>query len=337
MPGVDAFWKPWESEISGFSAINDLITRLSKKWGKAERQFAWRGVVNASWPLHSSLYRRLWWKYQQEGRTIPPTEEAAYEAESTMLADAHRWGLHNGERGRLSILSQLATLQHFGAPTRLIDVTLNAYIGLWFAVEKDDAIDGRLFAIDITSKLINETVDRREWEDALHRPWTALSQTDWSTATFAWKPPPFEARIAAQNGAFLFGGVPITQPGFQFKKAPKGNAGYWTREQVHKCTSLGLKMHKADPKAGGVPKTGSPAYTFRIAAKAKPEIRARLEAMFGYSYKTIYPDFPGFASFGTSLPSQPPKSKRRTKRRTRLRKRRTNAPKRTRSSTGTSP
>jgi hypothetical protein len=321
VPGVDAFWKPWESEISEFSAINDLITRLSKKWGKAGRQFAWRGVVDASWPLHSSLYRRLWWQYQRERRKIPPTEEAAYEAESTILADVHRWGLHNGDRGRLSILSQLATLQHFGAPTRLIDVTLNAYIGLWFAVEKADNIDGRLFAIDITAKLINETDDKREWEDVLHRSWTRLSPTEWSTVTYAWKPPPFEARIAAQNGAFLFGGVPVTQPGCQFKKAPKPHAGYWKREEVHRCTSLALKMHKADPKAGGVPKTGSPAYTFRIAAKAKSEIRERLEEMFGYSYKTIYPDFPGFSSFGTSLPSQAPKAAKPRKRVTRPPKR----------------
>jgi FRG domain len=304
--GVGYFWKPWESEISGFAAINDLITKLSKKWGKAQRQFAWRGVVNASWPLHSSLYRRLWWKYQEERRTTPPDEDAVYEAEATILADVHRWGLHNGERGRLSILSQLASLQHFGAPTRLIDVTLNAYIGLWFAVEKDDATDGRLFAIDITSKLINE-LDKRNWEDVLSRPWKGLAPTEWSTVTFAWKPPPFEARIAAQNGAFLFGGVPITEPGFQFRKAPPPGSGYWTREKVHECTSLALRMHKANPKAGGVPKTGSPAYTFRIAAKAKSEIRERLEAMFGYSHKTIYPDFPGFATFGTALPSRPPK------------------------------
>jgi hypothetical protein len=52
-----------------------------------------------------------------------------------VLRSVHQWGLHNGASGRLSALAQLATLQHFGAPTRMIDVTLNAYIGLWFAVQ----------------------------------------------------------------------------------------------------------------------------------------------------------------------------------------------------------
>lgn len=301
---VDDFWQPWESDISDFAAIDALLTKLSKKWGKAGRQFAWRGVVDASWPLHSSLYRRLWWKYQEDGAAQPPDEDAFYEAETRILADAHRWGLHNGERGRLSILSELATLQHFGTPTRLIDVTLNAYIGLWFAVEKRDDIDGRLFAIDITSKLINET-ENRDWEDALSRPWKGLSEDDWSIVTFGWKPPPFEARIAAQNGAFLFGGVPTTKPGFQLLKKPS-ESPTWSRPSVRKCTSVALRFHKANPRAGGVAKQGSPAYTFRIAAKAKAEIRERLEAMFGYSYRTIYPDFPGFATFGTDLPARRP-------------------------------
>jgi hypothetical protein len=308
MSVVDDFWKPWESEIVDFAAIDALITKLSKKWVGAGRQFAWRGVIDASWPLHSSLYRRLYWSYLARGETTPPDEAALYEAETTILADAHRWGLHSGERGRLSILAELATLQHFGTPTRLIDVTLNAYIGLWFAVEKADDTDGRLFAIDITSRLINES-DRREWEDVLSRPWKAdeQDQDEWCTTTFAWKPPPFEARIAAQNGAFLFGGVPITKPRFQFPKGPTLSTT-WAKPSVRRCTSLHLRMHKANPRAGGVHKTGSPAYTFRIDAAAKAEIRERLEAMFGYSHKTIYPDFPGFATFGTDLPVTPPSS-----------------------------
>ncbi len=305
---VERFWAPWESEIGSFDEIDKLIAQLSRKWSTADRQFAWRGIVDASWPLHSSLYRRMWWACTARGETIPPDEAAIFEEEGRILADVHRWGLHHGARGRLPILSQLATLQHFGAPTRLIDVTLNAYIGLWFAVEKSDDVDGRLFAIDITSKLINEN-PKRTWEDALDRPWKGISENDWSVVTWAWKPPPFESRIAAQNGAFLFGGVPVTKSGFQFKKGPGAASGYWGRDTVRKCTSVGLRIHKANPRAGGVPSDGSPAYTFRIAAAAKQQIRQHLEAMFGYSHKTIYPDFPGFASYGTpDLPNSPPSS-----------------------------
>jgi hypothetical protein len=119
--------------IHDFQEINDKLTSLFEKWVEENgRLFAWRGVVDASWLPHSSLYRRLLWTWTGD---TAPDEPALREVEDQALVSVHRWGLHNGERGRLSVLSQLATLQHFGAPTRLIDVTLNAYIGLWFAVQ----------------------------------------------------------------------------------------------------------------------------------------------------------------------------------------------------------
>jgi hypothetical protein len=37
--------------------------------------------------------------------------------------------------------------------------------------ETRSEVDGRLFAIDITDRLINERGEYRGWEDELHRPW----------------------------------------------------------------------------------------------------------------------------------------------------------------------
>ena len=171
------FWTPWEYRIRTFRGFEGILGRLLARW--PDRQFAWRGMADLTWPLHSSLYRRLWWSELRRAKdagqpnVLPPDEAALYTAETGILADMHRWGLHNGARGRLSVMSQLATAQHFGIPTRLIDVTLNAYIGLWFAVSEKDDRDGRLWAIDITKRLMNEqTAAQRDWEDALHRPWS---------------------------------------------------------------------------------------------------------------------------------------------------------------------
>ena len=302
---AEDFYRPWEGDsIESFQAIDELLSRLSERWLDQNRQFAWRGVADASFPLHSSLYRRLLWQRQQDGLDDPPGEEDLADAETDLLANAHRWGLHNGPHGRLSMLNQLATLQHFGAPTRLIDVTLNAYIGLWFAVEKLDDRDGRLFAVDVTSRLINEQDELRAWEDQLNRPWSDFDEARWTGETFAWIPPPFERRVAAQNGAFLFAGVPRTRPGFQLPKAPRAGRT-WPVGDVRRVTSLPMRFHLANPRAGGVRAEGAPTYTFRIAASAKRSIRRRLAAQFGYLHRTIYPDLPGFAEFGTSLPTQP--------------------------------
>jgi hypothetical protein len=295
---VEDFFRPFEQEINTFDEIHVLLTSLYERWVVAKRTIAWRGVVCADWPLHSSLYRRLFWSSVQ-----PPAEAAMLAEEDKLLKFVHQWGLHNGSRGRLSILEQLATLQHFGAPTRLIDVSMNAYIGLWFAVEEvwDDGSrvyedsDGRLFAIDVSQRLINENDGERHWEDAASRPWKALPANDWQGKTRAWRPSPFEARIAAQHGAFLFGGIPKSNAGIVWPKSTTG-AARWGQADVRRCISIPLRFHKADPTAGGVPAaTGQPAYTFRIRSAAKEEIRQRLAELFGYTHRTIYPDYPGFA------------------------------------------
>ena len=300
---IQEFYEPWEKEIGSFDDINAVFTNVFRQRIAEGRRFAWRGVVDASWPLHSSLYRR---HLLTDAAQDPPDENSLADLERKLLIEVHRWGLHNGSRGRLSIFEQLATLQHFGAPTRLVDVTMNAYIGLWFAVEekwgdgepKYEDTDGRLFAIDITDRLINEDDDRRGWEDDLSRPWKDLPATDWCGKTLAWQPPAFEARIASQNGAFLFAGVPRTGVGVTWPKQPAAGSGNWGIKDVRRCTSLPLRLHKAEPEAGGVPAGGQPAYTYRILAAAKQDIRDRLTKMFGYTHRTIYPDYPGFATFG---------------------------------------
>lgn len=170
------FWQPYEETISSFDELASAVDAVFKKWSSRSRVFAWRGLVNADWPLHSSLYRRVAWTHT----TALPEEVDIRRHEGNILADVHRWGLHVSPTGsRMSILNQLASLQHYGAATRLIDVSFNPWIGTWFAVEKKwdngteiyGADDARLFAIDVTGRLINENDSYREWEDSLRRPW----------------------------------------------------------------------------------------------------------------------------------------------------------------------
>lgn len=304
---VNDFWQPWELEVSTPDQAISLIHDVFQAWSNDGSIFAWRGQVDASWALHSSLYRRHAWT---TGNV--PDEESLERVEADLLAEAHRWGLHHGEHGRLSALSQLAVLQHYGSPTRLIDVTFNPLIGLWFAVEeqwdngtpRNEATDGRLFAIDVSERLINEDNDRRRWEDSHHRPWPRTSDADqdpfrdWTTKVRVWRPSRLDRRIAAQNGAFLVGGVPATsgpnRP-MQWSKGP-GSPEAWRIEEVRQVLSVPLKVYKLTSGAGRDP--NNPAYTIRIKASAKPAIRKYLQDLYGYRHSTIYPDYPGFALHG---------------------------------------
>jgi hypothetical protein len=309
------FWQPYEETVASFDELASVIDEVFKKWSARSRVFAWRGLVNAEWPLHSSLYRRVAWTHTAS----LPEEHDIRRHEGNILADVHRWGLHVSPTGsRMSILNQLASLQHYGAATRLIDVTFNPWIGAWFAVEKKwdngtevhGAADARLFAIDVTGRLINENGSYREWEDCLRRPWpdrpahTALAEEkqpyrEWCSKVFAWRPPHYDNRISAQNGGFIFGGVPMTNGPTGQNQWPKGGGapGVWKIAEVRKATSVALRPHKLRTTHGGVSQDA--VYSFRISHAAKQEIRDRLERNFDYKHSTIYPDYTGFAEFAT--------------------------------------
>lgn len=304
------FWKPFEVEIASFEDLQMILGQVMEKAVANNRTFAWRGQSNASWGLHASLPRRL---RLTLGRTV--LEDDLTRREGLILAEVHRWGLHSShETGRLSILSQLAMLQHYGAPTRLLDITFNAWVGTWFAVEekwdngqtKYDNVDARLFAVDVTERLINEQDHRRAWEDELTRPWTSdnpelVTRREWTTTVFAWKPPSLDGRIAAQNGGFLFGGIPMTEKPdkkrFQLPKTSKGTEK-WSIDEVRQATCIAIRPNEFSRAKGAKSSTGA-LYSFRIKAAAKAKIRDRLERLFGYRHSTIYPDYTGFASYGT--------------------------------------
>lgn len=298
---MEEFWDPLETTVRTFNEAMQEIHKLFDLRAKKKTLFTWRGQADASWGLDSSLYRRL---RNRSKRAV--TENDLQAEEKRVLVSAHQWGLHFGERGRLSVLNQLAWLQHYGAPTRMIDVTFNPLIGLWFAVEERGNIsehaDGRLFAVDVQGRLINEDRAKRAWEDDVRRPWPRPDQKhdllEWTSSVLAWRPPHIDPRIAAQNGAFLLGGVPTSRSPSgpnQWRKG-RGNS-YWRIEDVRRAMSIPLRFYRfGEKKKGKDPR--SPAYTIRIKAEAKPEIRKRLEDLYGYRHSAIYPDVTGFAQHG---------------------------------------
>jgi len=286
--GPDDLYQNFEVTANTLSELTAHLDALYENRIKAlNTTWVYRGVGNADYGFLSSLHRRVWWsKAAQAGKywtgVEPPDETELAEAEERILADAHRWGIHDADRGRLSILRQLAVLQHNHAPTRLIDVSFNIWVALWFATELSyanglpvpDTTDGRLFVVDISDRLINET-NERDWEDELSRPWRDSLINDWCSTTRAWRPAPADRRIAAQHGSFLLGGVPFTSAKQHYPKSPSsGKTGKWlSKDELRSCTSLPLRFHKANPKTGFKQSTAGDAYTIRITAGLKGDLR----------------------------------------------------------------
>jgi hypothetical protein len=303
------FWDPFSETVGSFDEATKLIHEISTD--SKERRFAWRGVADASWALHSSLYRRLLWKVNPGAK--PPTEKELHMAELRVIRAAQRWELHSGERGRLSMFEFLATLQHFRAPTRFIDVTFNPYAALFFATEdkKMDGVDGRVFAVEVTGRSINghESAAIARWDRLPDLPWASLrnrSAEPWGHSSYVWKPTGFNRRIAAQQGGFLFGGVPAAKRG-EWPKHSGSPSPKWKIEDVRLATCVATRPHKIARTRGKGPRFGAALFSFRVEAAAKGEIRRTLNRVFNLTHATMYPDFPGFADFALGwLPSVPP-------------------------------
>ncbi|NEY92013.1 FRG domain-containing protein [Tabrizicola oligotrophica] len=333
---VNNFWSSYEVVVESYKDLHDSVLVLSEAASKARRTLVWRGQQNSNWALYSKLYRN----YVVGASTI--TENAFSQSEKKILTDLRRWGLHSQRGiGRLSVLSQLAMLQHFGSPTRLIDITFNALVGAFFATEQNgtqDSADARLFAIDVTGRLINENKFLRSWEDSLDTPWSdsfierqlvAVKRShadrfsemniddfkrdwlhEWSSNFYAWRPPALDARIASQNGGFIFGGVvgSSLREGILDPNQNLRRGGFQLVDPVDKLKRIAIDDTRSltclavQPKPFPVSSIRDNAkdsvYSIRIASKAKREIREKLRQVFGYTHATIYPDFPGFSLFG---------------------------------------
>jgi hypothetical protein len=232
----DDYWVSYEHEASSLAEFLEAVRKISAYQAATGSRFVWRDAANASWALHSSLALR----YKDREGAIPSTEGKLRAFEREVLDEARAWGLDwHGSGGRLMALELLAALQHYGVPTRMLDFTFNPLIALWFAVEtvpKDDGEYGRVFAIDISGRLVAR-------EDAsLPDPWwlkiEPRSDTEWTTQSWIWRPPPIEPRIVRQEGCFLIGGIPSTNP------ARKAGGDLIHADEVRACMSVPFRLIK---------------------------------------------------------------------------------------------
>ncbi|MEZ2391753.1 FRG domain-containing protein [bacterium RCC_150] len=317
MTSHSAYFEQWELELDSFEDFLGAVTRLSEL--HPEFTFLWRGQRDASWPLHSSLFRALW---KAKGVRSPgenhrssepfPTEEDMVRAEASILAFVRQdWRFED-----LGAMSTFARLQHFGAPTRLLDVSRNPLIAAWFATEESaetEDNDCRIFALatgtlpgtdlEMSTQALSSRVDSTE--AASPDPFWQLLENDkvraeyeWGTGRVRrfWIPPLYESRIAAQNAGFVLDGVPLSSPDLDQHFHRTGDQIPWTYGDRIASASITARFSKPNRRVGQRIATAlPPSFTFRVSARAKQEIRKVLNDRFSYNYATIYPDIQGAA------------------------------------------
>lgn len=287
-----AIYRDWEERIDGWEHFQDVLLDLTTR--HSSRDMVWRGVRRAEWGVMSSLYRTL---YELNGH--PPTEAQMVHAEQRTLDLARRdWRFDDKPA-----LELLAHLQHYGAPTRLLDVSLNPLIALWFAVEhreQDEDADARVFAFVTGTRFVslNPRWGGRYLRWHQFEAEQARLANDWGTGRKrrVWRPPAYNERISAQNGAFIIDGVPIED----VRRRELESRAYVPVDELRKVSSLHLRFSRI--QRDNLRPESAPVFTLRIAAAAKEQIRDQLERRFGYSASSIYSDMSGLAEHMRSHP-----------------------------------
>ncbi len=101
--------------------VSDLLSKLS------DRGYIWRGQRVGSWELVSSLERAF-----LAGK-VPEDERGPREQRAFSYFRAHAAGYLASAPGESDLLDWLVIMQHYGAPTRLLDWTESPFAATYFA------------------------------------------------------------------------------------------------------------------------------------------------------------------------------------------------------------
>ncbi len=306
-----------ELELNSFDEFQRESSKLMEN--HPEFNFLWRGQRDADWALHSSLFRELW---RIKGVRAPdqkhrseepfPTESDMVDAELRILQFVRdQWRFDDA-----GAMTTFARLQHFGAPTRLLDVSRNPLIAAWFATETNEETDDddcRIFAL-ATSTLPGDSAERSRQVESTRIGssdanqslpfWHALENNEvraekqWGTGRLRryWIPPLYEGRIAAQNAGFILDGVPLSSPDLDKFFLKANSKTPWKLADRLASGSISARFSHAGKRVGRrLARQLPPSFTFRITAKAKHEIRRILDNRYSYNQATIYPDIQGAA------------------------------------------
>lgn len=173
--------------------LSDLIDEMFKGIVDSSRCCVWRGQTNISWNPYPGLYRRL----LNNGYGLDEIDERLVrQYETDILCEANGLGFY-GEGGA-SRLDFMINFQHEGGATRLLDVTWNPFIALWFATSNtNENVAGAIYCYQVDSNCCPLPEQVMSWDD--------ITSSCQEGRPVIFTPQRINERIKAQSSSFLTG------------------------------------------------------------------------------------------------------------------------------------
>ncbi len=183
-PGED---KPVVFELTTLDELNDYFFDKND-------EYVWRGQSNFMWAAHPTLYRRLKNSGYCDERIFEPV---IGRAERCILERAREEGLLGSDD---SVFEFMARLQHHGGATRLLDVTTNYQVALYFAASEHPEMVGTVIAYRINPE---RRISQKVRDGKALPAWDELLDMARKGRPLLVEPAPYDRRIVVQSGAFL--------------------------------------------------------------------------------------------------------------------------------------
>lgn len=175
---------PVVCNVEGFQEVVQGIAQKVRK-SNPDHVLFYRGQSNCDWKIVPALFRekknQIWVVSQILLRHFPGEPNLFFREQQLISQIECRYP--NLFDGCTTMLDRLTVLQHWGVPTRLVDVTLNPLVALWFATERniirnevavngnvrqvaETETDGRVFIWPFAE---SEANDSFAWSDGVSR------------------------------------------------------------------------------------------------------------------------------------------------------------------------
>jgi hypothetical protein len=140
---------PWnEIKVNNFTELNSSIAQMENRSHLSVYNVTmmFRGQAKSTWTLKPTLLRSF---LEPNKLKIEEVIDLEFKALENFKNRAHLFHKTSLIRDKDTILDWWTLMQHYGAPTRMLDWTISPYVALYYAVSEEFDTDGAIWFLAV--------------------------------------------------------------------------------------------------------------------------------------------------------------------------------------------